>query len=320
MTFGVFKSWTNGLKRLGSIRNAAQDQLNNSAVTLTKYINDEKLSPFDRPIPQRQPPIDKWESRFVRSPISQRAMGHAWTFEFDYIKHQKFDLLSAKYAFDYGSLFLMTSVYQIHLTTIRVADAKDFTLSFHGIRYVALGFLLGQERQALSLLKMYLHAYNKNWIYYKEYPIYCLTINILADHFQLPRVYIPEKTNNKAFVDEFLQHWQTPDVEILNKLLLQLCDLHTHKIKTNTFKIRFLHEFDDKIFGYFAFEYFLIRKLRAEQGLEIPEIEHPLIPLDFNIDTVVDSNEHEPLYLQVLAKMQSQGFDVEKAVNQTLGQ
>lgn len=318
MTLSIYESWTKGLKRLGTIERNANSQLEASLTELNKYLYDEELlkSKFQRP--EVRPKFQSWENIRLKSAISRRGIGHLWTLEFTYIKHRQFKEQQAKFAFDYGYSRIVLDIYSLHLRRLRFPETRGMPHNVSSVRYCALGILIGQEQKVLNLVKLQLHAHNNGWIGYKKYPIYNLLLNLLADYFELPRMSIPEDTNNKALVDSILNAWQTEDLTIIEPLLIELCHLHTHKVRTDNDKIRFLHEFNDRVFGYFPFEYFLISKLRAKKGLTTPKISHPLVVTEIDYDTEVDTNTHDDIYLEVINKMSKQGFNEQEVLKQTL--
>lgn len=140
------------------------------------------------------------------------------------------------------------------------------------------------------------------------YPLFHMILRVIADWLDVRDTPWTAIAFSEPIMNAVAENWREPGPDKLAPILLNACDYHTHRCRGKQFI-----EFNNREFEHLPVEILMIFRLRESLGLANPVLDHPLMntPLG-KLPTLPLPECDDPLYLAVLARMESQGFNPDK--------
>jgi hypothetical protein len=256
------------------------------------------------------PPRLPWENSYLKIYMWQYSNMHRSRFEAKGTAGENCWPIAAK-AFLYSSLSSLSDLYIHALYPVR--HGRVFKMLSHDeICYMALGFVLGQERQASTLARLLGVAWNKqNFIYQSELAVAHFMLRIACDWLEEPTLSSVRTTLGSDVFEELFRVWRTADAEALAPLVVAACDIHTHRCKPAKAPDQ-CYEFDNGNWTRTPIEILLLYRLREKLGLSNPIVDHPLMNTPLGKLPPPTIYEPDELLTRVIARMKHDGFDEQR--------
>jgi len=151
---------------------------------------------------------------------------------------------------------------------------------------MAFSFLLGWKEQGIYQGHLAFAALNRSYQLEQQYTdqhkrAHVFMLRLFADWEGSGLQHDwPPYGHDQPIYNGILEHWRTPDPEILRPWLLAACDRHTHEARFDTSKT--FYDFGDQRLTRTPIEILLVFRLREYLGLANPVLDHPLMEAPFD--------------------------------------
>ncbi len=166
-----------------------------------------------------------------------------------------------------------------------------------------------------------LSARDKNYFKVKserKFAAQTFMIQLGTDYLDLPQRDWSDYFEGEPLFDEILIHWKDDDATVLNGLLVQLCNRHTHHTRASTAKDN--HDFDHLALYHFPVEVLMVYRLRQWLGLALPQVKHPLMKAPFDKLPEIKESYNDELLEKVKARARRDYPDFEQVIAQSIEQ
>lgn len=229
----------------------------------------------DLPIDLVEPLLMRWENQHVRMGLYHQGVVNYLKFENQYNADETFNWELFHQGNHYLSLHMLVNFTAINLSRFRYQTSLKIDDMY--VQYIMNAFIAGDDVKELFVL--YMDYQQRNSLIVGCYPLFSLMGYFLCKHYKFPDYEIHPETYDRELVDKALNVIDSENIEEVEKICLELCDLHTFKIApTND---RGFYEYSNLNFGYFPGIYYLICCIREKRGLIVPKIQHPLVKIDW---------------------------------------
>ncbi|MDO5691112.1 MAG: hypothetical protein Q4G70_01350 [Pseudomonadota bacterium] len=236
---------------------------------------------YDRRTEEQKSKAKKWLG-YLPKKINCYSWYYMGQFKVTAVNSVKWSSETISKVFEQGELSTFLELYRM-----RHYGVNENEIENRYIRWIVIGFLLGEIERSTLLARMVLQAYRENMIPTKVRPSSAgnLMLRMLGEHIgesvpALPDRFYPERPDffdTTPYLQEMLAHWKNEEPDVIAPYLVNVCDCHTihgYQGKADTSHLR---EFSGGGMQRFPMAALLVLKLRQMRGLENPRIEHPLM-------------------------------------------
>lgn len=233
----------------------------------------------------------------------------------------------------------MASNYRVYCSYLQEAIKQQYVwhdfVHFHAEEVHSLQRILsGQSGLLLGFSSLYssmetfnqlhlviLNAYDKYFMVVKterKYGAQTFMVQLATDYLGLPQRDWSGYFGGEPLFDEILTHWKDEDVTVLNGLLIQLCNRHTHHTRASTAKNN--HDFDHLALYHFPVEVLMVYRLRQWKGLSLPQVKHPLMKAPFDQLPEIQEGYSDELLEKVKIRARCEYPNFERVIAQGIEQ
>jgi hypothetical protein len=305
---GILDKWEKGFKRHLKSLLPVQSHIDLTLDELKEYVQlgEFTSSPF-KDKPSVNPAWSRWEQSRLYSGLACLSRIHAQTEELDALNGMSYGSDHLGNAFTACYVSTLTNAHMYSLFFARFGRVGGMPIDMKVVPYASIGFLIGAKPQAVNFSRLLIKAFHKKWFNYQEYPIFCFILRILADFLDEKPLELSGKAAQEILFHELFNEWKNPDPDSIVELCLAACDYHTHQCKPDNGNK--WHEFNNGEWVWWPIEINLLFKLRELLGFKNPDINHPLMNTTLGQLPAEKEFVLDELLLQVLERMQGQGFD-----------
>lgn len=293
-------------KKYLSLLDSEKDNTVNTEAMLLEYISTGIFS-LSRGFPDVIPPYQLWESTYLNTGLHVLGYRNLHSLEFSCVNGGEFNIALAGNAvmYVYYSQLIIQNIYALQCK--RFGSRSAGQVGMEVIPYAVLALLIGKKDIAHKIFLLLLKSYENDEVVYREYPIYCFILRLLSDFFEGGAISLSGKTLNETLYHRLYDEWRSPDCELLGELCVMACDYHLSQCAPD--RGNKWYEFSNLSWSLWPIEINLLFKLRKLMGLKNPDVNHPLMNTILGQLPAEKEFLTDDLLLNVLERMQSQGFD-----------
>jgi len=190
------------------------------------------------------------------------------------------DPLRLAHGYGFWECLLARGLFKADTRRNRSPRLSRNTLSLGVARAAALGLM--QDCRALGQV---LHEESETGLFQRDASVVAPFILRLYCQWQgIAAAPLGVSSTEPKEYGEILESWSTASSGRIGELLERACDLHLDRAREHTDNETF--EFADQVYAIYPVEILMVCRLRKEQGLSVPAVEHPLMtsPMGYLVD------------------------------------
>jgi hypothetical protein len=305
----IYPKWQTSLKRhRSSAKGYVERQWTQCIANLCTY-TENGVFPLNCPLAEVVPPFESWEN----TDLYLNTMIASYCFYISYYLAQVSrggKISDLGNSFLYGYLAHQIHSYMLYQHSKRFGSLKSSSSLEWSIPQITFGYLLNEDERANRMARLAIKDFHVGRMRYRQYPVFTFILALLADYLDEAPVEFMGKASGATALQQLVSVWREPNPDDIRVLCLAACDIHTQRCRIDTAKEYF--EFDSLYLYEWPIAINLLFKLREKLGLQNPDLDHPLMNSPLGKLPEVVPFEYDPLLLQVIERMKSQGFDEEK--------